>query len=108
MTAMWLRRNVELHLGAVDSATMHAFHANGHVVDAEPRGETAEPGFVQPHVDERAERHVACDTAERLEDGDRHSAERYYLALRASGSIGRPRACVEQHNFSVLREPSRR
>src|SRR6185369_17707451 len=45
---------------------------HGDAVESELRGETAEPFGVEPHVDQRAERHVAGDTAERVENRDAH------------------------------------
>ena len=55
-------------------ATPHVLHAYAHAVPAQAGRQRHEPRGIEPDVDERAERHVAGDAAERVEDGDGHAA----------------------------------
>jgi hypothetical protein len=67
-----LRRNLEVHLDAGDVAAAHVPDLDADTVEPEARRKRAQPVRLETAGDERAERHVAGDAAERVEDRDGH------------------------------------
>ncbi len=74
VAAVRLRRDREIHLDARDIGAHDVPNVDLHAVQSQLGGQRAQPVGVEPAMDERAERHVAGYTAERVENRDRHGA----------------------------------
>ena len=73
--AVWLFRNVEVDFDAAHSGALHVGDADSDTFQTECSRQSFEPRFVESVVDERADEHVAGDTAGGIEDRDLHDLE---------------------------------
>src|ERR1041385_2117576 len=72
VTAVGLRRNLEIHFLATDVAANDVANQHGHAVQSELLRERAQPVGIEADGQERPERHVTGDAAERVQNGDAH------------------------------------
>src|SRR3569833_1699618 len=91
--AMRLRRNLDVDLLADDLAANDFLNLHADIANAEHVREGAEPVGIQSHLKERAERHVAGDATERIEDRGAHQ--------RILKTVGRTAAGVEDEHFGI-------
>src|SRR5260221_1846726 len=72
VAAVGLRRNLEVHLPALQTTALHFADVHADTVEMEPLRQRPEPLRIEPNAKQRSECHVAGDAAEGIEDCNAH------------------------------------